>query len=80
MDKDSRRAGDNRKIEITPAMVSAGVARMRRSLGEYEQSPGDFLVVLEILESALAAQKRGKRNSLTQSSKRKILTDVLRRL
>jgi len=68
------------EIEITPEMVLAGLTRMRKSCAESEQSSGDVLVVLEMLESALCSREGGNKSCLTPSSKNKILADTLQYL
>ena len=75
--KESRQGGE---IKITSAMVVAGVKQMRKSLDEFEQSSADALVVLEILEKALAARKGAAGSFLTPESKQKILIDSLQHL
>ena len=74
MQKQNQDAGGQtgKEIEITPAMVVAGVKRMRKSLGEFEQSSADAVVVLEVLESALVARRDGTGSFLTPSSKQRI--------
>ena len=64
-------------VEITPAMVAAGVLRMRESLPEFEQSLADVLVVLEVLDAALRAGPGVRGSSLSSASKEKILADSL---
>ncbi len=66
------------EVTITPAMVVAGVKRIRKSLGESSLGSGDAVVVLEVLETALLARKGGTGNSLTPSSRQQILVDSLR--
>lgn len=61
------------KIEITPAMVAAGVRRIRKSLDEAALGSAEPVVVLEILETALLAAPNGLQNSLTPETKLEIL-------
>ncbi len=68
------------EIEITSEMVLAGVERMRKSLGEASLGSGDVVLVLEILESALAARRGGTGSSLTHTSRQRILADSLQHL
>ncbi len=75
-----RQASAQDEIEITSAMVVAGVERMRKSLGEASLGSGDVVVVLEILETALLARKGGTGNSLRPSSRQRILIDSLQYL
>jgi hypothetical protein len=67
-------------IKITASMVVAGTKRMRESLDESQQSSADAWLVLEILETALAARRGGAGNSIAEPLKLKILADSLQRL
>ena len=73
----ARQASVLKEIEITPAMVVAGVERMRKSRDEGEQSLADFSVVLGILDTALAVQRGGHGSFLTPASRQQILADSL---
>ena len=75
-----RQASAQDEIEITSAMVVAGVKRIRKSLGESSLGSGDAVVVLEVLETALLARKGGAGSSLSPSSRQQILVDSLRYL
>ena len=78
---DNGQAGaPNGEIEITSAMVVAGVERMRKSVDEFQQSSADAVVVLGILECALSVRLGGRKSFLTPSAKRKIPTDSLQYL
>ena len=68
------------EIEITSEMVVVGVERLRESVGEFDQSSADAVVVLEILETALSVRPGGHNSFLAPSARRKILTDSLQRL
>ena len=73
-------AGTQDEIKITSAMVVAGVKRMRKSLDGVGQLSADAVVVLEILECALAVRRGGAGSSLTPQLKQRILADSLQRL
>mgnify|MGYP001618083781 CR=1 FL=1 len=68
------------EIEITPAMVVAGVKRIRKSLDEAGLGSAEAVVVLEILETALLAAPNGLRDSLTPETKLEILMRARRYL
>jgi hypothetical protein len=60
-------------IETTPEMIAAGVRRMRESLDESQQLSADFVVVLEILESALSARAGAHQNFRYSCARHQIL-------
>ncbi|MDS4071780.1 MAG: hypothetical protein RKL24_01370 [Defluviicoccus sp.] len=55
-------------IKISTAMVSAGTRVLRESGLLFAEGSADSLVVLEILETALAAYKEPRRHCKAESS------------